>query len=284
LTKHVYIGVYAVSILCILGNIIIGGKMKTTRNTTALVVTGAFFALSIGGAIGKPITYTFTGTGDITGTFTNAAGVVTDLGGPRETLTFTAVSDTSSAVAFDLGSGLPHGWTNPTTTALFTVTSGASVVAEGTFSSSDGIFVSIDNVNGGLGIGSTFPSFPGQPVYPFGLRPDPRAEPSISTYDLQSDITFTAPAGMGSSLIGGLSCLGFPSSCQLPTALALVGGGDLVLEGAGDGSVFNVTDAATFAATTMSTPEPSTWAMMLFGFAGLGYAGYRRAKETRAAL
>jgi PEP-CTERM motif len=30
-------------------------------------------------------------------------------------------------------------------------------------------------------------------------------------------------------------------------------------------------------------PEPSTWAMMLIGFAGLGYAGYRRAREPRAA-
>ena len=30
-------------------------------------------------------------------------------------------------------------------------------------------------------------------------------------------------------------------------------------------------------------PEPSTWAMMLVGFAGLGYLGYRRAKEQRAA-
>ena len=28
----------------------------------------------------------------------------------------------------------------------------------------------------------------------------------------------------------------------------------------------------------LSTPEPSTWAMMLIGFAGLGYAGYRRAR------
>jgi hypothetical protein len=28
--------------------------------------------------------------------------------------------------------------------------------------------------------------------------------------------------------------------------------------------------------TTTSVPEPSTWAMMLLGFAGLGYAGYRR--------
>jgi hypothetical protein len=30
-----------------------------------------------------------------------------------------------------------------------------------------------------------------------------------------------------------------------------------------------------------AVPEPSTWAMMLLGFAGLGYAGYRRARELR---
>ena len=28
--------------------------------------------------------------------------------------------------------------------------------------------------------------------------------------------------------------------------------------------------------TIQAVPEPSTWAMMMFGFAGLGYAGYRR--------
>jgi PEP-CTERM motif len=32
-----------------------------------------------------------------------------------------------------------------------------------------------------------------------------------------------------------------------------------------------------------AVPEPSTWAMMLIGFAGLGYAGYRRAREPFAA-
>jgi hypothetical protein len=32
-----------------------------------------------------------------------------------------------------------------------------------------------------------------------------------------------------------------------------------------------------------AVPEPSTWAMMLLGFAGLGYSAYRRAREPRAA-
>jgi PEP-CTERM motif len=32
-----------------------------------------------------------------------------------------------------------------------------------------------------------------------------------------------------------------------------------------------------------AVPEPSTWAMMVIGFAGLGYAGYRRVREPRAA-
>jgi PEP-CTERM motif len=35
--------------------------------------------------------------------------------------------------------------------------------------------------------------------------------------------------------------------------------------------------------STTPVPEPATWAMMLIGFAGLGYAGYRRAREPRAA-
>jgi hypothetical protein len=31
-----------------------------------------------------------------------------------------------------------------------------------------------------------------------------------------------------------------------------------------------------------SVPEPSTWAMMLLGFAGLGFAGYRSTRRTAA--
>jgi hypothetical protein len=31
----------------------------------------------------------------------------------------------------------------------------------------------------------------------------------------------------------------------------------------------------------LGVPEPSTWAMMLLGFAGLGFVGYRKAKNAR---
>ena len=31
---------------------------------------------------------------------------------------------------------------------------------------------------------------------------------------------------------------------------------------------------------TANLPEPSTWAMMLLGFAGLGFAGYRRSRKA----
>jgi hypothetical protein len=30
-----------------------------------------------------------------------------------------------------------------------------------------------------------------------------------------------------------------------------------------------------------AAPEPATWAMMLLGFAGLGFSGYRRARKSR---
>ena len=40
---------------------------------------------------------------------------------------------------------------------------------------------------------------------------------------------------------------------------------------------------AAFSLTGTVVPEPSTWAMMLLGFAGLGFAGYRQARKARPA-
>jgi hypothetical protein len=49
---------------------------------------------------------------------------------------------------------------------------------------------------------------------------------------------------------------------------------DLTISGFGTFVIGGVVEAV---------PEPSTWALMLLGFAGIGYAGYRRAREPRAA-
>jgi hypothetical protein len=59
---------------------------------------------------------------------------------------------------------------------------------------------------------------------------------------------------------------------------------DLVNEGtASDITSFTQALEFTPASFTPSAPEPSTWAMMLLGFAGLGFLGYRSAREPRAA-
>lgn len=52
---------------------------------------------------------------------------------------------------------------------------------------------------------------------------------------------------------------------------------DLTFEGAGSFT-------GTMTPITVSVPEPSTWAMMLLGFVGLGFAGYCRARAGHATL
>ena len=42
------------------------------------------------------------------------------------------------------------------------------------------------------------------------------------------------------------------------------------------------TEDLSFVVVTAAVPEASTWAMMLIGFAGLGYAGYRTSRKSAA--
>jgi hypothetical protein len=46
------------------------------------------------------------------------------------------------------------------------------------------------------------------------------------------------------------------------------------------GTDLNQTVTLTFANGAGAIPEPSTWAMMLVGFAGLGFAGYRTSRKS----
>jgi len=47
--------------------------------------------------------------------------------------------------------------------------------------------------------------------------------------------------------------------------------------------LFESTSFTQFSVTAAAIPEPSTWTMMLLGFAGLGFAGYRASRKTAPA-
>jgi PEP-CTERM motif len=56
-----------------------------------------------------------------------------------------------------------------------------------------------------------------------------------------------------------------------------------VLSSAGTGEAGGLFGVTTTVTTTSGVPEPSTWAMMFIGFAGLGFAGYRKARTALSA-
>ena len=80
-----------------------------------------------------------------------------------------------------------------------------------------------------------------------------------------------------------LTSIGF--SVPVASAAALSDGGpfslsEIITLGGPLGSSFSFNGSIT--ATVTAVPEPSTWAMLLLGFAGVGCAGYRRATRRRA--
>jgi hypothetical protein len=72
---------------------------------------------------------------------------------------------------------------------------------------------------------------------------------------------------------------GVDLAALMATLPALGYSGGVEISNPGDQGLFN--NQHLF--TTQTVPEPSTWAMMIVGFAGLGFAGYRRAKAKTVA-
>jgi hypothetical protein len=79
------------------------------------------------------------------------------------------------------------------------------------------------------------------------------------------------------------------ASYDLSTVIGPVSGGSVFNGGvpfatsAGNLVINSVSGNATFTASTGAVPETSTWAMMLIGFAGLGFAGYRQRQKLAGA-
>ncbi len=90
--------------------------------------------------------------------------------------------------------------------------------------------------------------------------------------------TLALPVTPSDSIPG---CSGLGSFCPFfPIGVAFAGTA-MSVEFAGVENQI-VFDDVTFGSVTPGIPEPSTWAMMMLGLAGLGLAGRRRAKSSVA--
>jgi hypothetical protein len=94
---------------------------------------------------------------------------------------------------------------------------------------------------------------------------------------------FSGLDGMGTELASlSLPSTPNPYNVWVPIGVSFSGTAESAVFG-GDANFIGF-DNITIGSATPGTPEASTWAMMMLGFAGLGAAGYRKAKRGRAAL
>ena len=112
------------------------------------------------------------------------------------------------------------------------------------------------------------------------IAPDPRSISAalFSLEDLQSGATPSIAIIFENATaeldIGGVRC-GRNGDCIVPQGLSFTfEDGSSSAEGPLSASVV---------AATPTVPEPSTWAMLLLGFAGLSLAGYRQTRKVRVA-
>jgi PEP-CTERM motif len=106
----------------------------------------------------------------------------------------------------------------------------------------------------------------------------------------------------GSPSAGNLNQISIQVGTEVITGAELIGMGTPPVNGEGqqtvpaDNQLVTITGLSPFTTVKFSTsgnafefsmptvPEPSTWAMMLLGFAGLGYAAFRRNSKGQAAV
>jgi hypothetical protein len=114
---------------------------------------------------------------------------------------------------------------------------------------------------GTAGVATTVPTFPG---FPFGVTSGTYDQ----TFDVLSDLTYnpsfeSANGGTASSAFAALEAGLDSGTAYFNIHTTVVPGGEI--------RGFLLASAV---------PEPSTWAMMILGFAGIGFMAYRRRNKT----
>ena len=100
-----------------------------------------------------------------------------------------------------------------------------------------------------------------------------------------SDVTLVTVSGLDVSLAAGTYWIGFHNDFSESSAVseyATTGGARSAFEGV-DGPLRRNYSQAAFYIDGSTVPEPSTWAMTLAGFAGLGWAARRRVARLQRA-
>ena len=121
---------------------------------------------------------------------------------------------------------------------------------------------------------------PGDPLAFIGLQ---------SGSQITHDVSPPSFGGDATGLLGWLHVAASDQGTDILPAMGVAGDGATGFTGAlgpGQYSVWIEDDKPSSYdfSFQIAVPEPSTWAMMLVGFAGLGFAGYRRVKAGHAAL
>lgn len=168
------------------------------------------------------------------------------------------------------------------------VTAGPSFTLSGTLSGTATLFSSTAWTSGQL---DAYLGISASPANPIGAY-----LPSTQTLDSGATGFFVYQVDLGTTTLQGpsnpnVSPLESIISGVLPQASYIVG---FFNEGtaaapdfqatANSGAIFETGAPGSTRGGGGTVPEPSTWAMLLIGFAGLGFVGYRKAKTPRTAF
>lgn len=172
-------------------------------------------------------------------------------------------SDNFNSYAYQLNWAPPANWTAPGPGTVDLI--GQTTTTTGfDFYPGNGGYVDLNGSNGVPGSLQTIMAFaPGSYTLTFDLGGNARGDGNKTTTITLGD--FSQSITLGSSSALQLYSYSFTTTGGVLDFADLVGG---------SGNIGNILDNVTV--MTSAVPEPSTWAMMILGFFGVGFMAYRR--------